>query len=78
MSPAVRGGGPAAEATRPASATVTVWALPWAQLVLAAVLGALVTAFRIRTRRRRQRLAALLARARDEGRAEALESVPGT
>ncbi|RSM70094.1 hypothetical protein DMB66_09915 [Actinoplanes sp. ATCC 53533] len=74
VSPSVRGGGPAAGATRPASATVTVWALPWAQLALAAVLGALVTAFRVHIVRRRRRLAALLARARDEGRAEAREA----
>jgi len=72
VSPAVRGG---AEVTRPGSATVTVWALPWAQLVLAVVLGVLVAVFRILTRRRRRRLVALLARARDEGRAEARSSV---
>jgi hypothetical protein len=56
---------------RPASATVTVWTLPWPQLAPAAALGALVLAFRTVVRRRRRRLAALLARAREEGRAEA-------
>jgi hypothetical protein len=63
-------GGPAGAAIHPASATVTVWTLPWPQLVLAAIFGALVFALRTITRRRRQRLAQLLARARDEGRAE--------
>lgn len=58
---------------RPASATVTLWALPWPQLALAAVLGALVIAFQRLNRLRRRRLAALLARARDE----ALKSVEG-
>jgi hypothetical protein len=59
---------------RPASAAESVWTVPWPQLVLAAVLVALVLALRIVTRRRRRRVAALLARARDEGRAEARES----
>lgn len=74
VSPVVRGGGPAGADARPGSATVTVWALPWAQLALAVALGALVTAVRMVTRRRRRRLAALLARARDEGRAEAAQA----
>jgi hypothetical protein len=70
VTPSVRDGGPAG-AIRPASATVTVWTLPWPQLALAAILGALVLALRAITRRRRRRLAELLARARDEGRAAA-------
>ncbi|GAA3730104.1 DUF916 domain-containing protein [Plantactinospora mayteni] len=74
VTPAVLGDGPAGAEIRPASATVTVWTLPWPQLALAAVLGAVAIAFRIVLRRRRRRLAALLARARDEGRAEGRES----
>jgi hypothetical protein len=70
VTPSVDGGAPAGAAIDPASATVTVWTLPWPQLALAAIFGALVFAFRTITRRRRQRLAQLLARARDEGRAE--------
>ncbi|GES24650.1 hypothetical protein Aple_075490 [Acrocarpospora pleiomorpha] len=69
VTPAIRDGGPAA--ILPSSATVTVWTVPWPQLALVAILGALFLAFRTITRRRRQRLADLLARARDEGRAEA-------
>jgi len=67
---------PAARAgeVRPTSATVTVWTVPWPQLVLAGVLGALVVACRSVMRRRRRRLAALLERARAEGRAEARSS----
>jgi hypothetical protein len=68
VTPAVRDGGPAGAAIQHASATVTVWTLPWPQLALAAILGSLVLAFRVIIRRRRQRLAELLARARDEGR----------
>jgi flagellar biosynthesis/type III secretory pathway M-ring protein FliF/YscJ len=45
-----------------------------AALALAAVLAALGFAFRAIVRRRRRRLAQLLARARDEGRAEARRS----
>ena len=71
LTPAVRDGGPAGTEIRQASAAVTVWALPWPQLILAAVLIALVLAVRIINRRRRQRLAHLRARARDEGRAAA-------
>jgi len=75
LTPAVRDGSPAGAEIRRSSATVTVWALPWPQMILAAILGALVLAVRIITRRRRQRFAQLLARAREEGRAAA--SRPG-
>ncbi|GIG88167.1 WxL protein peptidoglycan domain-containing protein [Plantactinospora endophytica] len=80
LAPAVPDGSPAAAEVRPAAATVTVWTLPWPQLALAAVLGALVLAVRTVIRRRRRRLAELLARARDEGRAEGRDSalVPST
>jgi Bacterial protein of unknown function (DUF916) len=70
VAPTGEDGGPAGAAIDPGSATVTVWTLPWPQLALAAILGALVVALRTITRRRRRRLAQLLARARDEGRAE--------
>ncbi|RIV41176.1 hypothetical protein [Micromonospora radicis] len=69
--PAVVGGDPAGAQLRPAVATVTVWVLPWPQLALVVVLAALVLLWRGVTRRRRRRLARLLAEARDEGRAEA-------
>ncbi|PZG17284.1 DUF916 domain-containing protein, partial [Micromonospora craterilacus] len=55
---------------RQTTTTVTVWTFPWSQLALAVILVALVLTVRFITRRRRQRLAQLLARARDEGRAE--------
>jgi hypothetical protein len=71
VTPTAHGAGSAGAAIQPASAAVTVWALPWPQLTLAVVLGALILAVRAITRRRRQRLTELLARARDEGRAEA-------
>ncbi|MEN3609870.1 hypothetical protein AAH979_10000 [Plantactinospora sp. ZYX-F-223] len=74
VTPAVLGGPPTGAQLRPASATVTVWTLPWPHLVLAAALGAVALAFRIVLRRRRRRLAELLARARDEGRAEGRDS----
>ncbi|MBE1489393.1 hypothetical protein [Plantactinospora soyae] len=74
VTPAVLGGGPAGVETRPGSAAVTVWALPWPQLALVTILVALVLAVRTVVRRRRQRLAKLLARARDEGREEGRES----
>jgi hypothetical protein len=74
VTPAVTGGAAADAAIQRDSATVTVWVLPWPQLVLAVVVGALVFAFRDVIRRRRQRLTELLARARDEGRAEGRKS----
>jgi hypothetical protein len=74
MAPSLIEGDATAARVRPGSATVTVWTLPWPQLVLAAILVALVLTSRTITRRRRQRLARLLASARAEGRAEARES----
>jgi Bacterial protein of unknown function (DUF916) len=74
VTPAVLDGDTSGAEVRPASATVTVWTLPWPQLLLAAVLVAATFALRTINRRRRQRLATLLARARDEGRAEALDT----
>ncbi|MFC6018204.1 hypothetical protein ACFP2T_18590 [Plantactinospora solaniradicis] len=74
LTPSALGGGPAGVQTQPGSAEVTVWSLPWPQLALAIIVGAIVLAFRTVTRRRRQRLAKLLARARDEGREEGRES----
>jgi hypothetical protein len=76
LSPAVPDGDAAGAQLRPGSASVTVWTVPWPQLVLVAVLVALVLALRIAARRRRQRLARLLAQARDEGRAAALAGGP--
>ncbi|WP_428964926.1 hypothetical protein [Micromonospora fluostatini] len=70
VSPAVDGDAPAVADLRPSSATVTVWALPWPQLALAVGLAGLVLAYRSVVRRRRRRLARLLAEAREEGRAE--------
>ncbi|MEV0731107.1 hypothetical protein [Polymorphospora sp. NPDC050346] len=74
VTPAVLGGDQAGAEIRPASATVTVWAVPWSQLALVVVLFALVVVARTVTRRRRQRLARLLDRAREEGRAQAREA----
>jgi hypothetical protein len=76
LTPAVLEGDKSGAEIRPASATVTVWTLPWPQLFLGAMLVAAVFAARTIVRRRQQRLARLLARARDEGRAEALVSSP--
>jgi hypothetical protein len=74
MTPATLDGDTSGAEIRPTSTTVTVWTLPWPQLVLAAVLVAGFLALRTAIRRRRRRLAQLLAQARDEGRAEARES----
>ncbi|MEO3857828.1 DUF916 domain-containing protein [Acrocarpospora sp. B8E8] len=74
VSPSVQGGAPSGALVERAAVDVTVWTLPWPQLALAALLGTLLLSFRTITRRRRQRLADLLARARDEGRAEARDS----
>jgi hypothetical protein len=76
VTPAVNGDGTAGAEIRPSSATATVWVLPWPQLVLAVVLAALIFAVRAIARQRRQRLTELLARARDEGRAEGRKSTP--
>jgi hypothetical protein len=74
LTPSVAGADASGAQIRPASATVTVWTLPWAQLILAVVLVALLLTLRTLIRRRRRRLAELLARARDEGREEGLSS----
>ncbi|MEV6812745.1 DUF916 domain-containing protein [Micromonospora sp. NPDC051296] len=77
VTPDILVGDPTDADIRQTSGTVTVWALPWSQLALAVILALLVLAFRIIARRRRQRLAQLLARARDEGRAESREAELG-
>ncbi|MEU4678556.1 hypothetical protein [Micromonospora sp. NPDC023737] len=69
--PFVLAGDPAGAEIRRGSATVTVWAVPWPQVALLVILAVLVLAYRTIARRRRRRLAQLLAQARDEGRAEA-------
>ncbi|BCJ59693.1 DUF916 domain-containing protein [Micromonospora endophytica] len=74
VTPAVLGGDATGAEIRTASATVTTWALPWAQLILVLLLGALAFAARTVVRRRRQRLAQLLDKAREEGRAQARET----
>jgi hypothetical protein len=71
LTPTLLDGDKSGAEIRPASASVTVWTLPWPQLILMAVLVAAALALRTVNRRRRQRLATLLDRARDEGRAEA-------
>ncbi|WP_341718072.1 hypothetical protein QQG74_30530 [Micromonospora sp. FIMYZ51] len=74
VTPAVLGGDATGAEIRTASATVTTWALPWAQLILVLLLGALAFAVRTVIRRRRQRLAQLLDKAREEGRSQARET----
>ncbi|PZG01660.1 hypothetical protein [Micromonospora deserti] len=74
VTPAAIGGDRTGAEIRPASATATVWVVPWPQLALAAILVVLVLAYRTTARRRRRRLAQLLARARSEGREEARKS----
>ncbi|MDG9677192.1 hypothetical protein [Micromonospora sp. DH14] len=74
-SPTLLGDGQAAADLRQASATVTTWVVPWAQLALLALLVGLLLGLRAAARHRRRRLAGLLARARQEGRQEAQESV---
>ncbi|WP_433309638.1 hypothetical protein ACQP0U_20990 [Micromonospora sp. CA-269861] len=74
LTPAILGGDSPGAETRPTTATVTIWALPWPQLALVAVLAVLALAVRRTVRRRRRRLAQLIADARDEGRAEARTS----
>ncbi|MFJ2297405.1 WxL protein peptidoglycan domain-containing protein [Oerskovia paurometabola] len=61
---------PAAD-LRPVTVTVTTWAVPWVQLLLVAVVVLVVLGVRDNRRRRKQRLEALLAKARAEGRASA-------
>lgn len=77
LTPAVVDGQATGVDIKRTSATVTVWTLPWPQLLLAALLTALALSTRAAIRHRRQRLADLLTRARDEGRAEGQRSAPG-
>ncbi|QQQ80252.1 hypothetical protein IOD16_18845 [Saccharothrix sp. 6-C] len=58
----------------PVTVTVTTWALPVPQAALLALATLVVVAARFRTRTRRRRLEQLLARAREEGRAEAADA----
>jgi len=74
LTPALLDGDTSGAEIRPSSATVTVWTLPWPQLILAAVIVALFLTLRTTLRRRRRRLERMLADARDEGRAQARES----
>ncbi|MGW4679373.1 hypothetical protein ACWEOS_12995 [Micromonospora taraxaci] len=74
-SPTVLGDAQPGAELRQASATVTTWAVPWAQLALLGLLAALLLGLRAVVRHRRRRLAGLLARARQEGRQEAQDSV---
>jgi hypothetical protein len=74
LTPAVLDGDASGAEIRPTTATVTVWTLPWPQLLLVAAVVALILLGRTVLRRRRRRLAEMLARARDEGRAEAREA----
>ncbi|WP_433530418.1 WxL protein peptidoglycan domain-containing protein [Micromonospora sp. CA-263727] len=74
VTPAVLGSEPTDAEIRPASATVTTWTIPWAQLALLILLALLVLGVRFVIRQRRRRLAQLLADARAEGRAESQES----
>ncbi|GGM81959.1 hypothetical protein ACFFX1_21205 [Dactylosporangium sucinum] len=72
VTPAMLGGDQAGADIRRTSATVTTWALPWSQLALALLVAVLVLGVRTVRRERRRRLALLLDRARDEGRASAV------
>ncbi|RFS46961.1 hypothetical protein D0Q02_09335 [Micromonospora craniellae] len=74
LTPDILVGDPPDAEIRPTTTTVTVWSIPWPHLALMLVIVALVLAWRTVVRRRRRRLAGLLARARDEGRKEARRS----
>ncbi|WP_203882072.1 WxL protein peptidoglycan domain-containing protein [Planotetraspora kaengkrachanensis] len=74
VSPSVHGGVPVGVVVEDATTDMTIWTVPWPQLALAALLVILFFSYRGITWRRRRHLADLLARARDEGRAEAQES----
>jgi hypothetical protein len=76
LTPAPLGANLAGAEIRPTRGTVTTWAFPWSQLALLALLGALVVGFRTVVRQRRRRLTRLLARAREEGRAQGRGSAP--
>jgi len=60
----------------PVTVTVTTWAVPWPQLLLVAIVVVLVVGVRDDRRRRRKRLDDLLAKARDEGRQQAVQADP--
>lgn len=68
--------GPHLADAAPVTVTVTTWALPVGQVVLLVLVVSAVLAIRFRARARRRRFDRLLARARDEGRAEAAGSGP--
>lgn len=55
----------------PVTVSVTTWAVPWAQLLLLAIVAVLFLGIRDDRRRRRKRLDDMLAKARDEGRRSA-------
>ncbi|MFD6094020.1 WxL protein peptidoglycan domain-containing protein [Oerskovia sp. NPDC060338] len=55
----------------PVTVTVTTWAIPWVQILLLAAAAVLVIGLRDNRKRKKQRLEALLAKARAEGRAAA-------
>lgn len=63
-------------ALQPVTTSVTTWAVPLPQLLLLAILLVLFLGIRDERRRRRKRLDALLAKARDEGRRSAGEPGP--
>lgn len=64
VTPALDEDGPAGVAVQPDTAMVTVWAVPWPQLALAAVLAAFVLGLRVAARRRRRRRARRVTRPR--------------
>ncbi|MBD7981210.1 WxL protein peptidoglycan domain-containing protein [Oerskovia merdavium] len=55
----------------PVTVAVTTWAIPWVQILLLAAAAVLVIGLRDNRKRKKQRLEALLAKARAEGRAAA-------
>lgn len=63
------------QALEPVVQSVTVWAIPWPQLIAAVGLALIVMALVWRRRRTSRRVDDLIAQARDEGRREAQESV---
>ncbi|MFB9852144.1 hypothetical protein ACFFMR_17355 [Micromonospora andamanensis] len=75
VTPAVLSGDPGGAEIRPTTTTVTVWTVPWAQLAVIVLIGALLLGWRTIVRRRRRQLARLLDQARDQGRVEGRESV---
>ncbi|MFC8921322.1 hypothetical protein [Cellulosimicrobium sp. NPDC057127] len=60
----------------PVTVSVTTWAIPWAQLLLLAIVAVLFLGIRDDRRRRRKRLEDMLAKARDEGRRSAGPDAP--